>query len=36
MKTKDIAPEYYGKLDRQARRGITSPKFAQAFFEANQ
>lgn len=35
MLTKDIAPDYYGKLTRQDRRSICSPKFAQAFFEAN-
>lgn len=34
--TKEIHPEYYGKLTRQERRSITSPKFAQAFFEVNQ
>lgn len=31
----EIAPEYFGKLSRQDRRSICSPKFAQAFFEAN-
>ena len=36
MKSKDIAPEHFGKLTRQERRSICSPKFAQAFFEANQ
>ena len=35
MKSKDIAPEYFGKMARQDRRSICSPKFAQAFFEAN-
>ena len=35
MKTKDIAPDYYGKLTRQDRRSICSEKFAQAFYEAN-
>ena len=35
MKSKDIHPEYYGKLTRQERRSLCSPKFAQAFFEAN-
>lgn len=35
MKSKDIAPEWFGKLSRQDRRSICSPKFAQAFFEAN-
>jgi len=33
--TKDIHPEYYGKLSRQVRRAITPSGFAQAFFEAN-
>lgn len=33
--TKEIAPEYYGKLTRQDRRSICSEKFARAFFEAN-
>jgi hypothetical protein len=36
LKSKDIYPEYYGKLSRQERRAITPPGFAQAFFEANQ
>lgn len=35
LKSKDIAPEYYGKLTRQKRRAITPPGFAKAFFEAN-
>ena len=35
MKTKDIHGEYYGKLSRTARRAITPPGFAKAFFEAN-
>ncbi len=35
MKTRDIAPEHYGKLTRQERRAITPARFAQAFFEAN-
>ncbi len=35
MKSKDIAPEHFGKLDRQTRRSITPPRFAKAFFEAN-
>lgn len=35
LKTKEIHPEYYGKLTRTERRSICSPKFAQAFFEAN-
>lgn len=36
MKSKDIAPEWFGKLDRQARRAITPRLFAEAFYEANQ
>lgn len=36
LSTKDIHPEAYGKLDRQARRAITPQGFAQAFFKANQ
>ena len=36
LKSKDIAPEYYGKLTRRERRAITPAGFAQAFFEANQ
>lgn len=36
MHTKEIAPEYYGKLSRTERRSVCSPKFAKAFFEANQ
>ncbi len=35
LKTKEIHPQYYGVLDRQARRSICSPGFAKAFFEAN-
>ena len=35
LKTKEIAPEYYGKLTRQERRAITPRGFAEAFFEAN-
>ena len=35
LKSKEIFPEYYGKLTRQQRRAITPPGFAQAFFEAN-
>jgi len=34
--TKDIQPEYYGRLSRQERRAITPPGFAQAFFLSNQ
>ncbi len=33
--SKDICPKSYGKLNRQERRAITPPGFAQAFFEAN-
>lgn len=36
MKSKDIHPEYFGKLTRQERRAITPSGFAKAFFEANQ
>ncbi|MFH1287144.1 MAG: hypothetical protein ABII25_00405 [bacterium] len=36
IKSKDIHPKYFGKLDRQARRSITPQGFAQAFFQANQ
>lgn len=36
LKTKEIHSEFYGKLDRQARRAITPQGFAKAFFEANQ
>lgn len=35
MKSKDIHPEQFGKLDRQARRSITPKGFAEAFFKAN-
>jgi len=35
LTTKEIHPEYYGKLTRQERRAITPPGFAQAFFDAN-
>ena len=35
LKTKEIHPEYYGKLTRQERRAITPKGFAQAFFENN-
>jgi len=35
MSSKDIAPEWFGKLDRQARRAITPKGFAQAFYKAN-
>ena len=33
--TKEIHPEFYGKLTRQERRSICSEKFAKAFFLAN-
>ena len=36
MKNKDIAQEFYGRLDRTKRRSITPPGFAEAFFKANQ
>jgi hypothetical protein len=36
LHSKDIYPEYYGKLTRTERRAITPPGFAQAFFKANQ
>lgn len=36
LKSKEIHPETFGILDRQARRSICSEKFAQAFFKANQ
>lgn len=36
LKSKDIHPEYYGKLTRQKRRAITPAGFARAFYEANQ
>lgn len=35
LETKEIHPEYYGTLDRKARRSITPAGFAKAFFEAN-
>ena len=35
LKSKEIAPEYYGTLDRQTRRAITPAGFAEAFFKAN-
>ena len=35
LHSKEIHPEYYGKLTRQERRAITPSGFAQAFFEAN-
>jgi len=36
LKSKDIYPEFYGIYDRQTRRAITPPGFAEAFFKANQ
>jgi len=36
LKSKDIHPEYYGKLSRTERRAITPSGFAQAFFLTNQ
>lgn len=35
LKSKEIHPEYYGVLDRQARRAITPQGFSKAFYEAN-
>jgi len=35
LKSHEIHPKYYGTLDRQSRRAVTPPGFAQAFFEAN-
>ena len=35
LKTKEIHPEFYGKLTRQERRAITPQGFAQAFYKAN-
>ena len=35
LHTKDIAPEFYGKLTRTERRAITPKGFAEAFFKAN-
>ena len=36
LKTREIAPEMFGKLTRQERRAITPKGFAEAFFRANQ
>ena len=36
LKSKDIYPEYYGKLSRTERRAITPPGFAEAFCHANE
>jgi len=35
LKTKEIHPEFYGKLNRTERRAITPSGFAKAFFEVN-
>lgn len=35
LKTKEIHPEFYGKLTRNVRRSITPAGFAQAFYEVN-
>jgi hypothetical protein len=35
IKSKDIHPEFFGKLSRQERRAITPAGFAKAFYEAN-
>lgn len=35
LKSKEIYPEYYGKLTRQERRAITPPGFTKAFFKEN-
>src|SRR3990167_2324333 len=35
MRSKDIHPEQFGKLDRQARRSITPAGFAAGFYQAN-
>lgn len=35
LKSKDIHPEHFGKLDRQSRRSITPAGFAKAFYESN-
>ena len=35
LKSREIHPEYYGKLKRQERRAITPTGFANAFFEVN-
>lgn len=36
LETKDIHPDFYGKLTRKERRAITPQGFAKAFFKANQ
>ena len=35
LKTKEIHPDWYGKLTRQERRAITPAGFAKAFYEEN-
>ena len=35
MKSKDIAPEWFGKLSRKDRRAITPRGFAEAFYKEN-
>ena len=35
LKSREIAPEYFGVFDRQTRRAITPSGFANAFFDAN-
>lgn len=35
LKSKDIHPEFYGKLSRTERRAITPKGFADAFFKVN-
>jgi len=35
MKSKNIAPDWFGKLDGKARRAITPKGFAKAFYEEN-
>ncbi len=35
LHSRDIHPEFYGKLTRQERRAITPTGFSQAFYEAN-
>jgi hypothetical protein len=35
MKSENIAPDWFGKLDRKARRAITPRGFAEAFYKAN-
>lgn len=35
MRSRDISPEHFGKLNRQTRRAITPAEFAKAFYEVN-